>query len=80
VRDVGLGGIFVVDDCQELPDPGRMEITLDAFPEGPRIQAAGRIVRVEPGRGLAIQFTDMPLESFDQLDRLVASNPDLSTP
>jgi hypothetical protein len=33
--------------------------------------ATGQVVRVEPGRGAAIEFTDMPLESFDKLDRLV---------
>ena len=37
-----------------------------------RIRASGRIVRVEPGRGAAIEFTDMSVQSFDALDRLVS--------
>jgi hypothetical protein len=57
-----------------------MDITLDPFPNGPQIKVSGRVVRVDPGRGIAIEFTDMPLESFDHLDRLVALSPDAAVP
>ena len=40
-------------------------------PESTRIRAIGRVLRSSPGSGAAIEFTNMTVESFDALDRLV---------
>ncbi len=70
VRDVGLGGIYVeTDDCLRTGEICAMQLILSPSPSGPQLQATGRVVRVEPGRGTAIEFTTMSLESFDYLDR-----------
>ncbi len=75
VRDLGLGGIFVeADDCLRAGDACAMEIGLNDSPDGPRVEAYGMVVRVEPGRGTAIEFTGMSEESFDHLDRLMLLN------
>lgn len=75
VRDLGLGGIFVeADDCLRAGDACAMEIGLDDSPDGPKVEAYGRVVRVEAGRGTAIEFTGMSPESFDHLDRLMFYN------
>ncbi len=75
VRDLGLGGIFVeADDCLRSGDVCAMEISLDYNPDGPRLEAYGRVVRLEAGRGTAIEFTGMTPEAFDLLDRLMALN------
>ena len=75
VRDLGLGGVYVeADDCLRTGDICTMEISLDAIQEGPKVEAHGRVVRIEPGRGTAIEFTGMSSESFDHLDRLVFLN------
>ncbi len=75
VRDLGLGGIFVeADDCLRSGDVCAMEISLDYNPEGPRLEAYGQVVRLETGRGTAIEFTGMSAEAFDHLDRLMVLN------
>ena len=66
-------------DCLRSDDTCKVEISLDASTDGPKFEASGRVGRVEPGRGLVIRFTEMTLDSFDHLDRLVflgASNRD----
>lgn len=75
VRDLGLGGIFVeVDDCLRSGDVCAMEICLDYNPDGPKLETYGRVVRLETGRGTAIEFTGMSPEAFDHLDRLMILN------
>lgn len=75
VRDLGLGGIFVeVDDCLRSGDVCAMEICLDYNPDGPKLETYGRVVRLETGRGTAIEFTSMSPEAFDHLDRLMILN------
>ena len=75
VRDLGLGGVYVeADDCLRAGDICTMQISLDAIQDGPRVEAHGRVVRIETGRGTAIEFTGMSSESFDHLDRLVFFN------
>jgi len=70
VRDIGLGGIYVeTDDCLRTGEICAMELILSPSPASPQLRATGRVVRVEPGRGTAIEFTTMSLESFDYLDR-----------
>ena len=48
-----------------------LELTPQLSVSRRRIRASGLVVRVEPGRGAAIEFTDMSVQSFDALDRLV---------
>ncbi len=75
VRDLGLGGIFVeADDCLRAGDVCAMEICLDYNPDGPKLETYGRVVRVETGRGTAVEFTGMSPEAFDHLDRLMILN------
>lgn len=75
VRDLGLGGIYVLVTTRLRPGQTcAMELQLSK-PDGPKIEARGRVVRVEPGRGAALQFTGLSLEAFDQLDRIVFNNP-----
>lgn len=75
VRDLGLGGIFVeADDCLRSGDVCAMEICLDYNPDGPKLETYGRVVRLETGRGTAIEFTGMSPEAFDHLDRLMILN------
>ncbi len=75
VRDLGLGGIFVeADDCLRSGDVCAMEICLDYNPDGPKLETYGRVVRLETGRGTAIEFTGMSPEAFDHLDRLLILN------
>jgi hypothetical protein len=77
VRDIGLGGVCIQgaewlrpgDACDLELDPEGDETGEDGW----RILATGRVVRVQPGYGTAIEFTEMNLESFDRLDQLVVS-------
>ena len=72
VRDLGLGGVFVVANAELRPgDRYSLELSPQLSVSRRRIRASGLIVRVEPGRGAAIEFTDMSVQSFDALDRLV---------
>ena len=75
VRDVGLGGVYVAaDGFLRRGDACALELCLSASPKSPKVEVSGRVVRVEPGRGTAIEFTQMSLESFDHLDRLVSAH------
>jgi len=68
VLDVGLGGFFVV--CTErLPVGTLCELEIDARGAGP-IEATGRVAHVEPD-GMGIQITELALEHYDELRRLV---------
>ncbi len=72
VRDVGLGGVYVqADGWLRAGQICALEFKLNALPESPMIEACGRVVRVETGGGTAIQFTQLSLEAFDRLDRIV---------
>lgn len=71
LRDLGLGGVYLHGDgALSIGDTCRLEIDLG---DGNQIRANGRVVRVESGVGVAISFTEMALESFDELDRFVAA-------
>ena len=72
VRDLGLGGVFLESDtCLGLGDLCTLEVGIEDGPKNPKLVATGRAVRVEPGRGTAIVFTNMTVEAFDQIDRLL---------
>lgn len=72
VRDLGLGGLYVESaGWLRLGQTCTVELRLSAAPESPEIPACGRVVRVEPGEGTAVQFTELSIESFDRLDHIV---------
>ncbi len=72
VRDLGLGGIYVLMTTRLRPGQTcALELQLSSKPGGPKIEVRGQVVRVEPGRGAALQFTHLSLEAFDRLDRIV---------
>ncbi len=72
VRDLGLGGIYVLVTTRlRHGQTCAMELQLSSKPGGPKIEARGQVVRIEPGRGAALQFTELSLEAFDRLDRIV---------
>ncbi len=76
VRDLGLGGIYVLVTTRLRPGQTcAMELQLSSKPDDPKIEARGQVVRVERGRGAALQFTDLSLEAFDRLDRIIFNNP-----
>ncbi len=70
VHDVGFGGLYV-DHCLDENAECMIEISFSDFPEVVPVEAAGRVVRVDPDRGSAIMFTEMPLELFDRLDEFM---------
>ena len=72
VRDLGPGGIYVLVTTRLRPwQTCTMDLQLISKSDGPKIEAKGQVLRVEPGRGAALQFTDLSLEAFDRLDRIV---------
>ncbi len=69
LRDVGLGGVYIKGEGPlAVGETCRMEIE---FAPGARILATARVLRVEPGLGAALEFTEMTLDCFDDLDRFV---------
>ncbi len=70
VHDVGFGGLYI-DHCLEEGEDCTIVISFADFPNVAPVEAAGRVVRVDPDRGTAIMFTEMPLELFDRLDQLL---------
>ena len=72
VRDVGLGGVYVG------PHPALqervacdLEFCIQSVEGAPKVRAQGRVVRADR-EGVAIVFTDMPIDAFDALDRFVS--------
>ncbi len=63
--DVSRGGCFVETD-HELPL--ETEVTLTLMKGGDRMRALARVVRVGPGKGLALEFTSMERVEFQLLD------------
>jgi hypothetical protein len=74
VRDIGLGGLYVEDDHLAMGDTWSVKLLPAGDRRASALEAWGRVVRVEPGQGTALEFTEMTLESFDRLDRLVDQN------
>ena len=74
VRDLALGGIYVLGVCPLLPDePCMIEIKLMGEDPGLKVQTRGRVVRVEQG-GAAIEFTELSLDAFEHLQKLILYN------
>ena len=74
VRDVSLAGVFVCGECSMRPDEACVvELRLDTVDAGIAVQVRGRITRLEP-EGVAVEFTEIPLQSLDDLRSLVLYN------
>ncbi len=79
VIDVGFGGLYI-DHCLAEDEECNIVISVADFRDVAAVEALGRVVRVDPDRGTAIMFTEMPLELFDRLDQLMlleSAEPDL---
>jgi hypothetical protein len=63
--DISRGGCFVETD-HELTLESEVAVTLRK--DGDRIRATARVVRVTPGKGLALEFTSMGRVEFQLLD------------
>lgn len=57
VRNVSLGGVFIeTQNPLEINDT--LHVSLDAHDLGKVIDVSGRVVRIEQGKGMAIEFDD----------------------
>ncbi|HTC63944.1 MAG TPA: PilZ domain-containing protein [Candidatus Saccharimonadales bacterium] len=65
LADISRGGCFVETD-HEMPLESQVTVTLRK--DGDRMQAMARVVRVSPGKGLALEFTSMERGEFQLLD------------
>lgn len=75
--DIGMGGLHLTAVDAKLA-PGalcRVAIILNAVDHGPTLEAGGKVVRSEPG-SLAIEFTELDLDSYHHLRRLILLNTD----
>ena len=78
--DLSMNGIFV--ECDEpLPVGTKCELTLLLDGTDPMIRAeCGGLVRRVTAEGMAIEFVELTLESYEHLQNLVRFNaPDLSS-
>ena len=72
VRDLGLGGLYLEVETRLRPGQScALVLQLSSKPDRPGIEVSSQVVRVEPGRGAALEFTELSLEAFDQLDRII---------
>jgi hypothetical protein len=73
-RDVSVKGIYLF--CrQPLPvgTPCRVALVVGGRQSPLRIEVTGRVVRVDDA-GMAVEFSEMGVDSFDHLRRLVLYN------
>jgi uncharacterized protein (TIGR02266 family) len=76
-KDLSVGGAFLRSDLLfEVGEELRIEFSL---PDGPRVRAHGRVVRVsrerDPGNvpGMGIEFTDLSAEDREAVRAFIAS-------
>jgi hypothetical protein len=75
--NVSMGGMYIPSD-EILPAPGvlcRVSIMLSSFENKLLIEADGKIIRSEPG-SLAVEFTQLDLDSYHHLRQLILNNTD----
>jgi hypothetical protein len=73
--DLSMSGICLATG-DEIPAAGsscKVKIMLQALENGPLIEARGRVVRSEPG-SLAIEFSELDLDSYHHLRQLILNN------
>jgi hypothetical protein len=66
--DVSLGGCYV--ETSAVMAPGSPLKVIFSIDDG-RLQAAGSVVRIDPGSGMAIQFNDMNRDERDKMHRVL---------
>jgi diguanylate cyclase (GGDEF)-like protein/putative nucleotidyltransferase with HDIG domain len=66
--DVSLGGCYV-ETSALLPAGSKLKVIF-SIDDG-RLQAAGFVVRIDPGSGIAIQFNDMNREDRDKMHKVL---------
>ena len=73
-RDVSMKGLFVVTN-QRLPAGTGCQVTiqLDAQGGNHRIGVAGHVARIND-EGLAVEFSEIPIDDYDHLRNLVLFN------
>ncbi|HHN74722.1 MAG TPA: PilZ domain-containing protein [Acidobacteria bacterium] len=71
-RDLCMKGVYVMDP-ETLPEGTSCEVTLWLGEGEVRLTLAGKVVRSE-AQGMAIEFLEMPVESYEHLQRLVLYN------
>ncbi len=73
-HDVSMSGVFVVcDDRMPVGTECRVAVRLAGGEEPVSVDAAGRVARVEPD-GMGLQFTEIDMDSYEHLRRLVLFN------
>ena len=75
--NVSMGGLHMMSD-DALPAPGvpcRVSIMLSSFENKLLIEADGKVIRSEPG-SLAVEFTQLDLDSYHHLRQLIINNTD----
>ena len=75
--NVSMGGLHMLSG-DELPASGvscRVSIMLSSFENKLLIEADGKIIRSEPG-SLAVEFTQLDLDSYHHLRQLILNNTD----
>ncbi len=66
--DVSLGGCYV--ETSALLPPGSPLKVIFSIDDG-RLQAVGKVLRIDPGSGMAIQFNDMNREGREKMQRVL---------
>jgi hypothetical protein len=75
--NISMGGLHLSAVNAKLT-PGarcRVVILLNTVDHGPALEAEGKVIRSEPG-SLAIEFTELDLDSYHHLRRLILLNTD----
>lgn len=74
LHDVSMNGLFVSGELDlEEGDGCELEIPLADVPDGPCVRARGHVARVTQ-EGVAIEFDEVPLDSYEHLKNLVILN------
>ena len=74
-EDLSLQGVFV--SCDEVLEPGmpcRIYLELSGLSSRLQLRMDGKVVRAVAGKGMAIEFTSIDLDSYTYLKSLVAHN------
>jgi len=76
LRDVSMNGMFVISDVKPaVNEECQLAVVLLGATPPVRIEAEGHILRHE-GKGFAVQFDGIDIESFQHMTRLVMYNAD----
>ena len=68
LTDVSLGGCFV--ETSAILAPGAPLNIVFSIDDG-KLQARGKVVRIDPGKGIAVQFDDMDRENRERIPRIL---------